>query len=114
MISKDSLHHIMFEWITSELDKCVASGGYWNHGSTADGFCWYLDGGVGIRYRGIGAQACYGDEHLGYDIWTNDRRNINIKIRRNSIEFIDESEFKYFTKEEIRDLYDKIKSRIFN
>ena len=114
MITKDSLHNIMFEWITSELDECVASGGYWNHGSIAGGFYWHLNIDVGARDRSISAQACYGDEHLGYDIWTDDRRNANIKIRRNSIEFIEESEFKDFSKEDMKELYYKIMNHMLN
>ena len=114
MITKDSLYRIMFEWITSELDECVASGGFWYYGSGAGGFCWALNFGVGSRDRHIGAQSCYGDEYLGYDIWTDDRKNVNIKIRRNSIEFIEESEFKDFTKEDMKELYYKIMNRMLN
>ena len=34
-------------------------GGHWNVGSYAGGFCWYLDNGVGIRYRNIGGRLVY-------------------------------------------------------
>ena len=34
-------------------------GGIWNDGSTAGGFYWYLDSGVGYRYRSIGGRLVY-------------------------------------------------------
>lgn len=34
-------------------------GGSWHVGSGAGGFCWYLDGGVGYRYRYIGGRLVY-------------------------------------------------------
>lgn len=34
-------------------------GGAWNSGSSAGGFCWDLDYGVGIRYRSIGGRLVY-------------------------------------------------------
>ena len=34
-------------------------GGSWSSGSYAGGFCWYLNNGVGIRYRDIGGRLVY-------------------------------------------------------
>ena len=34
-------------------------GGSWGHGSAAGGFYWYLDSGVGTRYRSIGGRLVY-------------------------------------------------------
>lgn len=34
-------------------------GGTWGNGSSAGGFYWYLDGGVGARYRSIGGRLVY-------------------------------------------------------
>lgn len=34
-------------------------GGYWYYGSSAGGFCWNLDSGVGNRYRNIGGRLVY-------------------------------------------------------
>lgn len=34
-------------------------GGYWNSGSNAGGFYWYLNDGVGSRYRNIGGRLVY-------------------------------------------------------
>ena len=34
-------------------------GGSWSYGSDAGGFCWYLNDGVGIRYRDVGGRLVY-------------------------------------------------------
>ena len=80
----------------------------------AGGFCWDLGDGVGRRYRAIGVHVCYDNEKtiVGYDICTEDMGNVNIKIRENSIEFIEDSNFQGFSKEEIEDLYDVLKNHI--
>ena len=111
MISKESLQYIIFEWIKPKLDKCVASGGRCLSGLDAIGFYLYLNYGVGRRHRQIGVQSVsYADEHLGYDIWIWRGDNVNIRIRKDSIEFIENSKFEDFSKEEMRDLYNKIKN----
>ena len=116
MITKDTLYDIMSSWLKPIIDNVESLGGGWHYGSFAGGFDWYLDNGVGSRYRTVGARLCYDNEKVivGYDIYTNYVNNVNIKIRENSIEFIEDSNFHDFTKEEMKDLYDKIKSRIFN
>ena len=114
IITKNDLYDIMFEWIKPKLDECVASGGDCIDGSTAGGLYWHLYTDVGYRVRSIGARLCYGDEHLGYNIWTDGRGNVNIKIRRNSIEFIEESEFLDFSKEAMKELYYKIMTHMLN
>ena len=116
MITKDTLYDIMSSWVKPIIDDFESLGGHWTNGSLVDGFYWTLFGGVGCRYRAIGANICYDNEKVivGYDICTEDMGNVNIKIRENSIEFIEDSNFQGFSKEEIEDLYDKIKSRIFN
>ena len=116
MITKVTLYDIMSSWLKPFIDNVESSGGDWNGGSVAGGFCWGLYSGVGYRHRYIGARVCCDNEKtiVGYDICTEDMGNVNIKIRENSIEFIEDSNFQGFSKEEIEDLYDKIKSRIFN
>ena len=116
MITKDTLYDIMSSWVKPIIDNFESLGGHWTNGSLVDGFYWTLFGGVGCRYRAIGTNICYDNEKVivGYDIWTGGSENVNIKIRENSIEFIEDSNFQGFSKEEIEDLYDKIKSRIFN
>ena len=112
MISKEALQYIITKWLQPKIDEYEPSGEIWCFGWDACSFGWDLYSGADRWISTIGVRVCYDDKNdcVGYDIWTDDRRNANIKIRRNSIEFIEESEFKDFSKEEIRDLYDKIKN----
>ena len=116
MITKDTLYDIMSYWLKPFIDNVESSGGDWNGGSVAGGFCWGLYSGVGYRHRYIGARVCYDNEKtiVGYDICTEDMGNVNIKIRENSIEFIEDSNFQGFSKEEIEDLYDVLKNHIIH
>ena len=114
MITKGALYHIMHSWVKPIIDNVESLGGHWYYGSFAGGFDWYLDNGVGYRYRTIGVHVCCDNEKaiVGYDICTEDMGNVNIKIRENSIEFIEDSNFEGFSKEEIEDLYDVLKNHI--
>ena len=114
MLTKDVLYDIMRSWVKPIIDNVESLGGYWYTGSSAGGFYWSLHSGVGSRGRCVGARLCYDNEKVivGYDIYTNYFKNVNIKIRENSIEFIEDSNFKCFTKEEIEDLYDVLKNHI--
>ena len=114
MITKESLQNIMCEWVKPIIDNVESLRGCWSHSSFAGGFCWDLGDGVGRRYRAIGTNICYDNEKVivGYDIWTGGPENVNIKIRENSIEFIEAPNFQGFSKEEIEDLYDVLKNHI--
>ena len=115
IITKKDLYDIIFEWIKPKLDKCLASGGRCLSGSDARGFYLYLNTGVGRRHRQIGAQSVlYGDGHLGYEIWSWRGDNVNIRIRKDSIEFIENSKFEDFSKEDMKELYYKITNHMFN
>ena len=116
MITKDTLYDIMSSWLKPIIDNVESSGGDWNGGSVAGGFCWGLYSGVGYRHRYIGARVCRDNEKaiVGYDICTYDMDNVNIKIRGDSIEFIEDSDFQCFSKEEIEDLYDVLKNHIMH
>ena len=51
-----------YHYITTNLNGyriALLGGGWYIGGSYTGGFCWYLYGGVGIRYRYIGARLCY-------------------------------------------------------
>lgn len=50
-----------YTYITENLNGYRISrlGGSWNGGSNAGGFCWYLDYGVGTRYRNVGGRLVY-------------------------------------------------------
>lgn len=116
MITKDTLYDIMNSWLKPFIDNVESLRGCWSHSSFAGGFCWDLGDGVGRRYRAIGVHVCCDNEKtiVGYDICTEDMGNVNIKIRENSIEFIEDSNFQGFSKEEIEDLYDVLKNHIMH
>ena len=116
MITKGALYDIIHSWIKPIIDNVESLRGCWSHSSFAGGFCWDLGDGVGRRYRAIGVHVCYDNEKtiVGYDICTEDMGNVNIKIRENSIEFIEDSNFQGFSKEEIEDLYDVLKNHIIH
>ena len=50
-----------YTYITENLNgyRIALLGGYWNYGSGAGGFYWYLYHGVGNRYRNIGGRLVY-------------------------------------------------------
>lgn len=50
-----------YTYITVNLNgyRIAQLGGCWSVGGNAGGFCWYLNGGVGYRYRGIGGRLVY-------------------------------------------------------
>lgn len=50
-----------YTWLTQNLNgyRIAGLGGNWNNGSGAGGFYWYLDGGVGYRYRALGGRLVY-------------------------------------------------------
>ena len=50
-----------YTYITENLNgyRIARLGGYWNNGSSAGGFCWYLTNGVGNRDRSIGGRLVY-------------------------------------------------------
>lgn len=50
-----------YTYITENLNgyRIARLGGGWGNGSSAGGFSWYLDYGVGVRYRSIGGRLVY-------------------------------------------------------
>lgn len=50
-----------YTYITENLNgyRIALLGGSWNNGSSAGGFCWSLNGGVGYRYRYLGGRLVY-------------------------------------------------------
>ena len=50
-----------YTYITENLNgyRIAQLGGYWNDGSSAGGFGWALDGGVGVRRRYVGGRLVY-------------------------------------------------------
>lgn len=50
-----------YTWLTQNLNgyRIAQLGGYWDNGSTAGGFYWYLSSGVGYRARTFGGRLVY-------------------------------------------------------
>lgn len=50
-----------YTYITVNLNgyRIALLGGGWHYGGVAGGFCWYLDNGVGYRYRNFGGRLVY-------------------------------------------------------
>lgn len=50
-----------YTYITVNLNgyRIAQLGGSWSYGGDAGGFYWYLDGGVGVRYRTVGGRLVY-------------------------------------------------------
>lgn len=50
-----------YTYITENLNgyRIALLGGRWSNGSSAGGFCWYLNNGVGTRFRDIGGRLVY-------------------------------------------------------
>ena len=50
-----------YTYITVNLNgyRIARLGGRWNDGGYAGGFCWYLNGSVGSRYRNVGGRLVY-------------------------------------------------------
>lgn len=50
-----------YTYITVNLNgyRIALLGGAWTYGGSAGGFCWYLDNGVGYRYRTFGGRLVY-------------------------------------------------------
>lgn len=50
-----------YTYITVNLNgyRIAPLGGSWSYGGGAGGFCWFLNSGVGYRYRGIGGRLVY-------------------------------------------------------
>ena len=114
MITKTCIYNAMTRWLKAKLTTRDLSSGLWPESLDLTIFEWILspltDDGP-LRIIGVDLSHDNNDNSfIVYDIWTNDRKNINIKIRNGAMEFVEDSKFQAFTKEEMKDLYDKIKN----
>ena len=118
LIPKEKLFSFLHEWSKPFIDKFKNIGGGWQSSLGPDGFRWNLitvsDG------MGIPALTCELD--LIDDHWDihnhilnrdDDEKYANIRIFNDHIEFIEDSEFTDFSKEEMYSLYEFLKERIF-
>lgn len=50
-----------YTWLTANLNdyRIAQLGSRWDSGGSAGAFCWYLDGGVGNRFRDVGGRLVY-------------------------------------------------------
>lgn len=107
---------IIHEYIKPELDKCIDNGGYWRHAFYNDFFCWYLTCDSSGIVKKLGSLVIKeNDEIIGFDIYNtnySNKNHANIKIRKDRIEFIEDSEFKDFNRDFMCGLYEKIKEYV--
>ena len=111
LISREVLHPLINEWLKPFIDEWSRLGGYWCNSSGADSFYWYLGISVGSRGRSGGSRLI-GDYWGIYNDFYQEE-NINIKIFKDHIEFIEDSKFIAFTREEMYSLYTFLKEKIF-
>lgn len=116
LISKDKLMEIFKDFLKDKFNEIENYGGDWSNRSYADLFFFDVSDDSSHSYLSIGARLYYKDDELiGYNIWntwSSNHEYINIKIRGNNIEFIEDSKFEDFSKEDMRRLYEMIKNVI--
>ena len=112
LISQDILYDIIYNYIKPELNKCDDMiSGHWARGSQEGVFYWHLHN-DGARYRFIGSYKR--DDH--WEIYNDyfEEENVNIKVYSDHIEFIENSKFEDFSRDEMYSLYEFLKDKIFN
>lgn len=116
LISKDKLIGIFKDFLKDKFNEIENYGGDWSNRSYAGFFSFYLYNDSSNSHSNIGVRLYYKDNELiGYDIWntwSSHHDYVNIKIRGNNIEFIEDSKFEDFSRKDIRRLYDMIKNVI--
>ena len=115
-ISKDKLIEIFKDFLKDRINDIENNDGYWYDGSRV-GLIYF-----NLNYTSLGVSSiigsclCYDDdEFIGYDIYntySDTPDYVNIRIRKDYVEFIDDSKFEDFSKEEMRRLYEMIKNVI--
>ena len=114
MISRNELYDIMLDYLRPRLEKCEINYGSWDGSSDACLFCWCLS------YAFSGSNAAVGSriikengEIIGFDIYNTYSQKaeyVNIKIRKDKIEFIEDSKFEDFDKDFMNGLFNAINS----
>lgn len=113
--TKKTLCDIITNWLRTELDKYESSDYSLHFDCNTDNFDWYLSH-KHFHDQCLGVRLFYdrADNFIGYAVWTCEPENVNIEIRKDSIEFIENSKFQDFTKEDMKNLYNKIKQGGYN
>ena len=115
LISQSELRDIIHNYIKPELNKYEDMNVYWSCGSLAGSFEWGLAACVGSHPRIIGARLCNNHWSIYTSIYNEENLNVNIKIfDNNRVEFINDSTFKDFSRDEMYSLYEFLKDKIFN
>ena len=113
LITNTELHDIMYEYISPEIDKCTTNGSAWYYGSFAGFFYWSLCSSSSYSSVVIGSSFIKeNDEIIGFDIYNtygSNEKCVNIKIRKDRIEFIEDSKFCDFNRDFMHGLFEKIK-----
>lgn len=104
-MSQCELYDIMYEYMKPTIKKNVEEGGRWSAASYVGGFGWICNNTSSNALVSIGARF----ENGCWKIWTGLVNNVNITIDDNMICFNNKSEFKDFSEEFMRELYDKLK-----
>ena len=109
-ISQCELYDFMYEYMKPTIKKYVKEGGRCTAGSYVGTFYWrcYVTPTFMCVY--IGARL----ENGRWKIWTSRKDNVNIIIDDNTISFNNESKFKDFSEEFMRELYYHLKDHIFD
>ena len=112
LISGKDLFSLVEEWLSPMINnKKIRLGGNWNISNGAVGFYWDLFDSDGKIHSGYGRLR---DDH--WDVFNgayDEYIQTNIRIFKDSIEFIEDSKFIDFTRDEMYSLYEFLKERIF-
>ena len=114
IIPKDVLIEIFKDFLKDKIINVEKNGGYWSYGFGAGLLDFYLNCSSSAAGLNIGSHLRYEDDKfIGYDIYNTYsayQDYVNIIIRKDSIDFIEDSVFDDFSKDEMRKLYEMIRS----
>lgn len=116
LIDKNELYDIIHEYIKPELEKYENNDRSWLGGFDAGLFCWNLYSGSYASYASIGSRIIKeNDKVIGFDIYNShsfQEEYVNIKIRKDKIEFLEDSKFEDYDRDFMYKLYEKIKEKM--
>jgi hypothetical protein len=110
LISHEELCSLIGEYLLPMISRL---GGALFNNSTEPDIGWLLTNTTSGHNRLAGARLHNKDHWCIYNEWYK-IENINIEIYNDHIEFIEYSEFKHFSRDEMYSLYEFLKERIFD